>query len=140
MKTKEVLRDWKQIASLLIIIPTITTLYNHTNDDVFVILNLVSWAALAFYTYRSIHRYVSSIIITNDKIFLASQITGGIIAITTATIGIMILLGGISIGEGLIPEGTTIMIFGLAILGVFTAFRTRRKHFSIFKKQTTKKP
>ncbi len=141
MKLKEAVKDWKKIVSLLILALTTIRLYNHTEYLSFIIINLALWIAIAFYTYRSIYRYIDSIIITNDKIFLGSQIIGAIIAVTCGTISTLILLGSIEMVQGQSRDATSTMIFGLSILGVFIAFRTRRKYFSIFaKKQPTRKP
>lgn len=124
-------RGWKVILLLVAVSIVIAYFTHQLENDTLGVLNVISWSALAFYLYKDVFKWVNHLDMSNDLTFWLSRIVALILCFIGITVGGVFISVGSAINSP-INTGLGILFFGMAFLGAFMLFRTKRRYPHIY--------
>jgi len=126
------LKLWHKIIISFIIAVIISILSINFDFGFLGFLNFVGWVVFSFYLYKRAFIFVNSLDLANDLYLWLLRGLGVVIAGVGLYFGLLILLAGSIFGLDAFSVGTSIIFLGLAALGIFMVFRSKRRYPHLF--------
>ena len=119
---------WTKACIGIVVAFIIAVIAFYTQYFLLKLLNVVAWLVADYFLFRSLFHYVNRIDMYNDLKYVVVKVIGIVLA-TGGIIGFIIFfIGGVFYSLDPVTIGISILLLGVALLGLFMLFRLKRRY------------